>query len=807
MKSTRYIALCMLSTIASTVGGFSLEDHKLFDQRDCLDATYSSVTFKYRGHRGMGYDNGYSSAAFFFTPAWTRDFQPFLDARLHIFDNGYYASNLGAGIRFGNENNPGIFGINAYYDYRKWYSLETNQFGAGIELLSKIFSARLNGYYPINTKTDVSAATFGGFRNFTIFVNQSVRAALPSADFEIGAGNISTWEYLDAYVALGSYYLFKQNANPKGIGNALGGRAKLDIKIGWLTIGGEYTYDKLFRSRAVAYGNLTIPFGPKKRKKLRWAGAIKSSSDWCKPFRNFMDVRTQPVQRNEIIPMINKEFSIDIKISNSSGSLPNFNNIIFVSNEGPAIGAGTSSSGNGSFEDPYSTLAQAQEHSVPFDMIYLLAGNETTDGYDTGLVMKTGQIFIGSGNSFNFGGVLVPALTPGVNPKMTNISGSAVLAQDFCTIDGIDIVNPNGAAVAAVGKSFVTIQNCNMQGNTLNPSVLFQGGEGNLTIQNNVITTTRSLADGLKFTDLVAASTNTVNILNNKITGPFAAGVDATWSNVQTEEASPTFVVRGNTIIITNNVEGTSAQFQSMPKSLNLKMFSNTLNGKWGPIILADVPQGTFKLTMSGNIIGPGSGDTATQPVFVNCTNLTADVNISGNYFIQSQIGDQLNLVFETTGQSSATFNNNHIIKTNTVADVSTAVLLSVENSRNMYIRNNQFTAQKPTAGGISITTLNSGSIISGNTFSNFLIDLDIGTAASPAPKSDSSIINLYSNPGIKATISGFSSSVKPVVYVQAGNCLGDPGLKNMNKPNANIATTNVDLVCTLPGEYPACSE
>lgn len=49
----------------------------------------------------MGYDNGYTTISLFATPAWTNEVQPLLDARFHVFNDGYCAANLGGGLRFG----------------------------------------------------------------------------------------------------------------------------------------------------------------------------------------------------------------------------------------------------------------------------------------------------------------------------------------------------------------------------------------------------------------------------------------------------------------------------------------------------------------------------------------------------------------------------------------------------------------------------------------------------------------------------------------------------------------------------------
>ena len=56
--------------------------------------------------------------------------------------------------------------------------------------------------------------------------------------------------------------------------------------------------------------------------------------------------------------------------------------------------------GNGTAEHPFNSLAAAQAASAVNDIIYVHRGNGTTDGYDTGIVLKNDQMLLGSGNNY-----------------------------------------------------------------------------------------------------------------------------------------------------------------------------------------------------------------------------------------------------------------------------------------------------------------------------------------------------------------------------------------------------------------------
>ncbi|MCH9631381.1 MAG: hypothetical protein S4CHLAM37_14040 [Chlamydiia bacterium] len=529
---------------------FAEEDQRIFVTTDCLDATYTTISAGYRGNRGMGYDEGYSTLALFMTPSWTNEVQPILDAKLHIFNDGYYASNLGGALRFGTSKDWGVFGINAFYDYRKWKGLETNQFGGGLELLMNVFSVRLNGYYPISSKFKHTPVTFSRLQGNSILLKQSCRYALPSADLELSASNFSGWKYADVYAAAGPYYLFKQNGNPVSIGNHLGIRTKLELIFKWFRVGGEYTYDKLYRSRGVGYASLVVPLG-KREKKLRWAGAMKKDNPWCRPYRNQMAVKTQTIRRNEIIPMKNKTFEKDHRFYDAS--LFSINNVVFVNNQGPPLGLGVAAAGNGTFESPYTTLAQAEANSVARDAIYLYAGDGTTNGYDTGLVMKESQYFIGSGQELDFGFFILPAQTPGRDPVMTN-NGFGIVLENGAFVNGINVQNTTRNSVIADSKTDFIVQKCKFISNSVDATVLLQNNSNNCAIQDNNFTTTNSTSTAIRLLDIVnqsGALGGKLSILRNTISGKSATslntGIAVDWEN-KISVFSPLVFVKNNVI-------------------------------------------------------------------------------------------------------------------------------------------------------------------------------------------------------------------------------------------------------------------
>lgn len=114
--------------------------------------------------KGIGYNQGYTSVDLFIAPPPTlpHRFVPFLDTRLHVFDNGRIATNAGVGLRY--IGSSFVYGLNSYYDYRETSRQKYNQYSLGFEALGKVWDFRISGYLPLGTKrSDLYGTKFGYF--------------------------------------------------------------------------------------------------------------------------------------------------------------------------------------------------------------------------------------------------------------------------------------------------------------------------------------------------------------------------------------------------------------------------------------------------------------------------------------------------------------------------------------------------------------------------------------------------------------------------------------------------------------------
>lgn len=434
--------------------------------------SYLSASF--RGGRGIGYKQNYSSLDLFLTPSWDRQFQPFLDFRGHVFNDGRMASNLGAGMRFITEDDEFALGVNVYHDFRATHDLKAHQLGFGLEGLFHYLDVRINGYFPIANDVKIHPIRFHRFTGNFIEFKRRAQIAYSSANAEIGIP-IPMCGKAEFYLATGPYYLWGRNVNQLKFRESHGWQGRVTAKFfEYFEIELAASHDNIFHRRAQVQASLSIPLG-KRPPKVHYSSCAKE---------NFIARTKAPAMRHEIIPMKKKEslFFLD----DAEGDLLV---IMFVNNLAVCPGSGT-------FENPFCTLALAEATSGATDVIYVFEGNGTSSGYNTGITLKEGQRLQGSGFGFNFNRIFIPSRTAG-NPTLTNTGGDGVTLASNTIVDGMTIVQPapgpgDNATLGGRNVTNTLIQNNTFQGTTGGGSnfsnVYLIDARGVNTIQNNIFT-------------------------------------------------------------------------------------------------------------------------------------------------------------------------------------------------------------------------------------------------------------------------------------------------------------------------------
>ena len=406
----------------------------------------SEIILKHREYNGVGYDSGYTTAQAFLLNDKERNFTPFLDARAHLLDSGNYAANIGGGMRYAFNQYSYAFGANFYYDFRDDGPLKVNQLGPGLEFLSSTADIRLNGYIPLKTSKYKSSQTrFIRFEGHEAIVRNSLRAALPTIEGEIGKRFASTSSNFDLYTALGSYHLFSRTVDRTSFGRAWGGKARAFL---------EYR-DHFFAEVFATYDHV-----------FRWTVQGMIGFNLLSKPKNLPRFVSQPVIRNEIIP-IQKKTQIAPLIDPQTHD-PFF--FMFVNN---------TSGSNGTIEDPFPTLVQAQNASKPGDIIYVFPGDGTTMGYDAGIRLKDFQRLHGASFPLTLVGATIPAQSKKM-PTITNLAGSGVTLADNSIVTGVTIDGASvyGVTDGGVAKNF-TVQDC----------IISDSGEFGIDATGNLATT------------------------------------------------------------------------------------------------------------------------------------------------------------------------------------------------------------------------------------------------------------------------------------------------------------------------------
>lgn len=436
MKWTRAVSFSIFcSCLSSLQAMYNLEN-----------LLFSKVSLSHREFKGMGFEDGYSSVGLFVSAKPESVILPFLQAKLHIFNDAYLASNLGLGFRFSDPRENLVFGIHTFYDFRNSNNLTSHQASAGIEILGNKVGFRINGYCPVLGKYQEDKVQFRGFQKNQLLVEQKVEYSLPSADAEFSFFLPKPFDQLNLNLALGGYYLFKQKGlfSFQPIGDVPGARVKLEASPGFFfKIGGEYTYDKLFKGRYNGYISFQIPLGRTF-------------------FRTRRCLKMQDAGRNEIIPFYTKTY----KFSHFNKTKDPYE-FTFVSDQETA-----ESLEDGSFENPYKDLPRDLDVEGKNKVVYVLYKEDASNIYDTGYVVQSNQVLASSGASFTLSGVEIPALTPGKLPILTNDNDPAIFAENAvnASIYGFEIQGNNAPAVYAKNSSLTISKNV-IKGSLGHPAV------------------------------------------------------------------------------------------------------------------------------------------------------------------------------------------------------------------------------------------------------------------------------------------------------------------------------------------------
>ncbi|NGX37566.1 MAG: hypothetical protein K1000chlam2_00722 [Chlamydiae bacterium] len=251
----------------------------LHAQTEEVSSVCSTATLRHIDYRGVGYDTGYTTLEGLYFPARnTNPVWPFIDLRVHGFNDNEWAANAGVGMRLNMEDSLKVYGVNGYIDYRSDHNRDFHFFqgGFGVERLGEHWEIRINGYLPITKKKSILNCDFDFPGDFFVGRNK-YRGPFAGVNGELGY--IARFRRFEFYGGIGPYYYAGSTCT-----QPMGGKLRVNMK--WrryITLEGILTHDNVFKTRAQGQIALHLPFG-------------------CDPRRGLkQSILSRPVYRNEII--------------------------------------------------------------------------------------------------------------------------------------------------------------------------------------------------------------------------------------------------------------------------------------------------------------------------------------------------------------------------------------------------------------------------------------------------------------------------------------------------------------------------
>ena len=581
--------------------------------------------------RGLGYRGSYYTVGGFVPYAeddlggvWNADL------RAHLSNYGGFFSNVGAVRKqfWGGT----LFGLGVFWDFdgdQNQYSNTTlsdssgsytfaggqtyNQVGVSAEWLTDYGNLRSNGYIPVGT----TAQQMGPFVGNSLLCHNGINAGLAGADLEVGAyiPGLADWAGM---VSVGGYAFGNaryNNVNGTDLVPYFGGvytRMDLTLIRNW-DFSLQANNDSFFDW--TGFARLTYRMGGSRR-------------------RNVPDQMEQPMMRNEHVV---RAHQAPVQAINEKTGLPY--EVFHVDNTTNTLPAG-----NGTWENPFTTLQQAQTAArADYDMVFVHIGQSATSPYETPVAgyqfQANNQYLVGEGTSLqlstancglvdvwsNTASSLYPVITNPVGPAVVLTNGATSGATvDHLRITGSPVGISDGPGLPA-GQFVTNVNDVQIYGNGPSQTGVEIMNSDNATVNFTKMNLQNMTNDGFYVSGSgtdgpivnIASSTihNTTGsgVLVNNVGGD-TARVRVTGSQITNSSNAGVYVASGNAYVGTttftkNALAGVYVQDNTFvtsgtgaPGTSNVQVdkskFSDQAVGIW-----AVANSGTTNITATSNII------------------------------------------------------------------------------------------------------------------------------------------------------------------------------------------------------------
>ncbi len=408
--------------------------------------------------QGLGFEGSYLTIG-----AKTRLFEDSLDGRWLFEGRGHISEEGGFFGNFGLERVFTVQAANADVSLGAWFDYDDDQNGFGsadtleavgvtAQIKSRNFDLIANGYFPIGG----SDSTLGDPTGASSFFGNSI-ALVPGIDSGLQGFDVTLRTRPEQLAFVNGSFDFGGYGYQSDLVDFFGGgRLRLNMQLlGGAIVSGEINYDDRFD----VSGLVGITF--------LW-GANARGHEYSAIGRDL-----DRTVRNDHIVRFNQD--VILAIDPDTGAPYN---VFHVNNLADP-------SGDGSFESPFASLAEAEAASAEDDIIFVDEGDGTANNYDTGIALQDGQLLLGDGvrhlipiaNGPQFGSVFeLSNDQDGIRPTITGTNnGAAVTLASRNTVRGFVIdgtAAPGGMSTGIFGSAGVVNDGGIIEDNTIFGAIL-----------------------------------------------------------------------------------------------------------------------------------------------------------------------------------------------------------------------------------------------------------------------------------------------------------------------------------------------
>jgi hypothetical protein len=412
----------------------------------------------------------------------TENLLVFINPKLNWDDHDANEQNIGIGLRHMAFEENIILGANLYYDFLKsYYGNRFEQWGFGVEALSKWVDVRANFYFPQSSKIVLEQEITHEFasRSLNKLTTSTYEEPMQGIDYEAGALIPFISDYVETRAFIGGYnYTADLGPDINGV------KARLEIMpIPLLTLDVKVSNDNVSSTETYVGGYVTVPFsiGNMLKSGNPFEGLKKffSFGKGARPLRDRMTdmvMRDMDVLVNEITPA-----PVETKV---------IDGITYVDN------SNTTGIEDGSYEHPYRTIQEGVDNAFGDKWVYVRQGNA---GYNEVVKLSDDTVLWGSGYDGGFKGIL---------------------ATGYPVIDGTGL--PGDASLVTI-RDNNKVMGLHLQNAPGNGIIFTDGITSTGTINNNIIKD--SGWDGINLSEN-SGTISGFTISDNSITGSYWRGID-----------------------------------------------------------------------------------------------------------------------------------------------------------------------------------------------------------------------------------------------------------------------------------------